>query len=606
MWIRTPFPACLLAPLLAACGDPPPLVLVHATDPHLLEGKNPHEQATNLLAFSEMMDWVSEGKAGDPTPPYLVVTGDFGIEWADPLRSPGPGPLPGGPTLAGLRREELANTVAQEIRGSTFRRVYFVPGNNDVLLEEADPRTWSGIDAFVRAVQSRLVDQEFIDLTACYRNATFRASDCYARLEGGYVLVGFPTISFKNELDPAEYDQFVRGRRVDSTLTTEEGLKQWADRQDPVHQELLGRLGHVLSEATAGGWRAVIVTHIPGLEDPYHRDNPQARAAVHLGLRRVQPPRPDAWNVSKATFDQWLDVVRSPRVAAVLAGHFHASDRSKYEQPYTWSLGTDRVSASKTFVVPPLAIKKQDRARPRARGFAVLTLTAQAVRRQLYWYNDENRSSDNAFQRDDGTPPGQGPSAPAAALGEGAAARTDAETGRRLAYSLSFVLALLTAYAAFVGWRTDAGANRWNPAPTWALIQRMAKWWNAREEHTRTRILNSVRTALPASFWGTSLVALETIWDLGRTFWFYTVLWFAIAMGVAYLLRFVVIPRLQQGHPAPAPGVIPAERRVLVSASSEGSLQPPDIRLQGPHDVPAAGDERDRERGVVQRFGPGG
>lgn len=592
MWIRDRLPAFLLVPLLAACGgDPPPVVLVHATDPHLLEGgRRAHEQTSNLLAFTQMMDWVAEGHAGDPTPPDLVITGDFGLEWADPRLSPGPGALPGTGTLAEQRLQALASTVASEIQGSNFQNVYFVPGNNDVLLEDADPRQWSGIDAFVRAVQSRLRGKTFVDLTACYRRETFRASDCYARLAGNHVLVGFPTISFKNELSTADYDRFVRGALMDSTLSREEGLRRWAERQDAIHRGLLARLGDVLSEATAGGWRALLVTHIPELDDPYYKTQP--KDSVYLRLRRVQDPRPDAWNVSDTTFAQWAELVASPRIAGVLAGHFHSADTSKYYQPYDWSRSRGHASASKTFVAPPLAVKNQPAGAPRARGFAVVTL-ADPVRRRLYWYEERATTLAGSFQpgRND-APPG---SPPAAREERGIAdAGTDAETGRRLAYSLSFVLALLTAYAAFIGWRTDAGPYRWNPAPTWALIQRMAKWWNAREERTRKRILNSVRGLLPVSGWGTAALIMESIWDMGSTFWLYTILWFAAGMIGAYLLRFKVLPRLQQSTPIPSNVTVPGEAPLLDAASPQPVFL--DLTLQGPNDVPASGGARERQR----------
>lgn len=299
----------LLAALLlllpsAACGPSgPAVVLVHASDPHLLDGKKGHE-TRNHFAFSDMMDVIRGGLLRTPPPRYLVVTGDFGLEVADPrFTSFAPGVVTAADSAIARRRlDEVANIVAGEINGSPFRKVFFVPGNNDVVLEDADTGAWSEIHAFTTAVQARLKRAEFHDLTACYHRADVGPAGCTARLDSPYVLVGFPTVSLKNRLDTAEFRRLMREA---DTVPYAAASRRRAHAQDAAHLEVLRRFRQVLSEATAGGWRAVVLTHIPDLEDPYAADQRErARAAA---ARRAELPSPASVPGAEAGTDTLLE-----------------------------------------------------------------------------------------------------------------------------------------------------------------------------------------------------------------------------------------------------------------------------------------------------------
>lgn len=419
MGLHHRLPAFILLVLLPACADPrqPAVTLVHASDPHLLDGKRQPEEKLNQFAFADMMDSIREGMLGTPRPRILVVTGDFGLEATDPrLQSATPARPTRADSARGRRRlDEVVNIVASEINGSPFRKVYFVPGNNDVFLENADVSAWSEVDTFVTRVQSRLRNREIRDLTACYHRSKSTPADCIARLDSPYVLVGFPTVSFKNaELREFERRQLMRGR--DSVWLARNPNR--VGRQDTLHLEMLRRFREVLSEATAGGWRAIVVTHIPDLEDPHAvnlrkaSEDSAARArgdsagaprprrdTIPSDPSRLSPSdRDDVWNASAAVFAEWKALLEWPRVAGMLGGHFHDAVQHRYRRPYTWSDSgglarpVARVDRCRIFVAPPLATKFQDTSKVQARGFARMTVQGPEITRQLYWYDWRKRT----------------------------------------------------------------------------------------------------------------------------------------------------------------------------------------------------------------------
>jgi hypothetical protein len=380
--------ASILLALLAACGDStPPVVLVHATDPHLLD-KNAAEQKENQKAFSAMMDAVREGRAGSPRPRVLVITGDFGLELTDPRYTTRPRTRPvsrADTVRAKDALEEVVNITAAEINGSPFKHIYYVPGNNDVLMEDARVQAWGEIDTFVAAVQARLHGKEIRDLTRCYRTARLNPADCTARIDSPYVLVGFPSLSFKNTaVHPEDYAEFVAGTPA---VPYDTGTARRIHRQDTLHLALMGRFRQVLSHATAGGWQAVVLTHIPDLDDPHAVAKRRAGDPLaYTGGRFRAALRDNAWNADSSVFKEWKALVEWERVATVLAGHFHASTRETYSRPYSWSdsmAGGVRADRRKILVAPPLAKKFQSS--PGARGFTVVSLRRDTTERTFHW-----------------------------------------------------------------------------------------------------------------------------------------------------------------------------------------------------------------------------
>ncbi|HEX6370098.1 MAG TPA: hypothetical protein VF006_14350 [Longimicrobium sp.] len=562
--------------LLAACGESrPPVVLVHTSDPHLLDGKRTPDEKKNQFAFAEMMDTIRGGLLGTPAPRILVVTGDFGIEVADPrfttdttLR-----PIPPDSARALRRMDELANIVASEINGSPFSRVYFVPGNNDVYLESADVGAWSEVDTFVARVQSRLKHREIRDLTACYRRAGSRPADCVARLDSPYALVGFPTVSLKNApLKPYEYVRYVPGA---ASVPPQVGIAARIHRQDSLHLEMLRRFREVLSEATAGGWRAIVVTHIPDLEDPFAVDKQLARAAAAAGapppaqaaapvpqaapgaapVPQTTPPaaapaqnptrlspqdREDAWNASPAVFEEWKALLEWPRVAGMLAGHFHDTAQDRYRRPYTWSdvpgraRPARRLDRCRIFVAPPLAEKNQDSAEVGARGFARITVRAGAISRDLYWYRKDQsprRFEEDRVGRDvepDTACGGGGPAVRAAR--QGFTLNPLESRGHTGAFLLSAVLAPLAVVIWAAGEPSRSMAVRW----LWARRGRVAPVL-PRLARTRTR-----RTMYGGAVGGTNLLAVQLAWE-ELDLVLFALFWFLALIAILLLLRALLL-----------------------------------------------------------------
>lgn len=580
----------LLFLLLAACSeaDPGPpaagdLVLVHASDPHLLDYKRPDQSTLNDEAWRGMFSRVAAGAAG-PTPRYLAITGDFGLEGTDPHLAPAPAgtggqggvgttgtapqgggsaaaldaaqddeaeeaqpptppaaapsPAPTGSATGGAAsgtgsaaraptradtlhadnlRRALAARVARAIRGSGFDSVFFVPGNNDVFLENAEPSAWGEVDRFVRDVQDSLSGKQFFDLTACYRAAAFDPQRCPVQIDSPYVLVGFPSLSLKNAgvtLD--EFTRYMNG----TAASYDSAMRARADSQDRVHQRLMDQFAQAVEAAANGGRRRVIVlTHIPDLDDPHSVG--QRRANLPLkSFPRVGSNVLDAWNASEPVFERWRTVVDGSQVAGVLAGHFHDSHREVYYRPYPWSNAVGRSDRWRTFVTPPLSVKMQDASPIQARGFSVLVLEGDTLRRSVEWYDPRER----VFTRDS---VGERPAA-----GRRRPARFDpVQSDRHVAV---FALVLLSAWLVFALWspaaRRETNATRVDSKGLTSLIFRIRH---------RLRPAEGALAALPpaALLLIVVLGIAQAGFGLPRWIWLFAGFWF-VAINLLLVLAF--------------------------------------------------------------------
>lgn len=513
-------PVFILLLLVSACGDSrQSVVLVHTSDPHLLNGKRPAQEGINLRAFVAMMNAVDRGAAGSSTPDYLLITGDLGIEGADPRfegKPPIGGPPANGITGAEAQRARLADALARQIKDGPFEHVLFVPGNNDVFMEDAASTSWTGLTRFAQEVQTRLAEKEgkktFRDLTACYHPGATNLDGCIARLDTPYVVVGFPSLSFKNALvDTAEYRKYIN---ADTALYR--GLMDARIRRhDSLHVELLHRFEQVLGAATTRGYRHVIVlTHIPDLDDPFFVGREMAGESAPEGLRLTQGA--DAWNASPKVFQTWKRVVDGPDVLGVLAGHFHDSHRGVYYRPYPWSRSEGRSDRWKTFVTPPLAIKNQESSPIHARGFSVITLRGDSVRRRLHWY----RQDSTRFQADSVDEPSREEWA------GGAARRSwmDPDPGQSAAHTIIFVAILLSALLIAILWRDDA-ATAEGPRP---------------RRLDRRAVLVAVGTTLAV------LLLVQIAPGFRWRLWAFAAFWAIILFGAMTLLRALVVPALEE------------------------------------------------------------
>jgi len=167
----------------------------------------------------------------------------------------------------------------------------------------------------------------------------------------------------------------------------------------------------LISDAKAQGKRVLVLSHVPELDDPFLLARERFTGVAPEKHGNSERPRWSSWNVSAEVFRRWKELIDSPTVVGVLAGHFHDSHREIYYQPYRWSSASSlRPDLRKLFLAPPLAVKLQETSPIQARGFSVLHLTGNELSHRLYWFNAET----SKFEGDPNPrQPYSGPTAPA-------------------------------------------------------------------------------------------------------------------------------------------------------------------------------------------------
>lgn len=411
--------------LLAACPGPAAndgVWFVQATDPHLFydseteeweERVRRHQEMLNRQAFEDLIATLGSLPGTGVRPSFLVVTGDFGLDrFANELQAqaaelPQPAPPaaadsetapPQSPTdtappeeaappeggaeepespLATASADPSASAASavdylvRTLGASPVKRIFLVPGNNDVGQEAPVGQPVQAMQSFWSEVQRGLAGTGVTlhDLTGCYFAGGAPAS-CSADVEGtSYRLIGFPSHSFKDGV---------------------------SDDRARVQIAQLQTLASLIDEAGRQSKKVLLLTHIPELDDPY------ALAVRDFELSERPGRAPDLpawattspWNMSAAAFASWKRAVESPVVAGVLAGHFHDSHKEIYQRPYDWAtLAAERADLGKLFVAPPLSMRFQTRSPIQARGFALFRLGEEGpLERTLFWFDREERA----------------------------------------------------------------------------------------------------------------------------------------------------------------------------------------------------------------------
>jgi len=357
----------LLALACTACqaaDHQPPVWFVHVTDPHLFD-RSEDEKPKNMTedekradekrrklqedlsqkAFADLLRTAGALPGTDAKPAFLVVTGDFGVD----------GVVGKPPTT------EQEKVLAKLLAASPVRDVYYVPGNNDVPGESEQPDVVGATRNFFGRVDSLLGGRVALhDLTDCYY---LPGTSCEANIGTEFRLIGFPTHSFKN--DKGRYEKNHKDQEAHSA-----------------------KLAVLVKQAAADGRKALILTHIPELDDPYWQAQDRFAGKQPPQPRPVFQPPWSAWNVSQKVYQDWKDVVDSRAVAGVLAGHFHDNHREIYYPPYQWSQAAgNRADPAKLLLAPPLGVRLQDISPRQARGFALVRLEGDRVSRRMYWYH---------------------------------------------------------------------------------------------------------------------------------------------------------------------------------------------------------------------------
>jgi hypothetical protein len=355
---------------------------VHATDPHLFADEKDdkvrlYQEKLNQAAFSDLIHGLGSIPGLDSKPSFLLVTGDFGLDRFGGLstqpvstttqpviKAADQQPAQAGPSPA--ERESAVSLLAEQLKASPVKDIYFVLGNNDVANEAASGAPLDVTAAFLADVQKRITPSGVVlhDLTSCYRDKALMPSGCtFDVRDTNFRLIGFPSFSFKNVGQSYAANQ--------------------AEQESQVQQ-----LAAMVHQADAQGKKVLIVTHIPEIDDPYILGQSRSRGTPPEKSQRPDWAAFSPWNVSPAVYQAWKDIVDSGTVAGVLAGHFHDSHKELYYQPYRWATSPkERADLRKLFLAPPLASRFQDTSPIQARGFALFRLARDQVTRRFYWLN---------------------------------------------------------------------------------------------------------------------------------------------------------------------------------------------------------------------------
>ena len=309
------------------------VTFVQLTDAHIFDGgkwrngkANRVELAGTLAALEETVKRLAKEEENRKFD-FLAVTGDLGLEMVAPFYE-----------------KDSAKFVADWFRQLPVKTILFIPGNNDLLDEDA--RDFPRYQSFVASLRDALKDEKtVIDLTA---QGSIDIK--------GIRFIGLDSATFKNS-HCAEVDK--PANRSDA----EERCKKNHDRQLDEMQRVAGEL------AKWSGNHSILFTHIPDLYDPKdYSDYMKAIANKETprGLR-------SSWHLQAKANDIWTkEISKSPSLRAIFAGHFHSSKREDYLKPAHL-----RHTAFDSFIVsPPLSYKFQTGLPKTARGFLIGSIDA--------------------------------------------------------------------------------------------------------------------------------------------------------------------------------------------------------------------------------------
>jgi hypothetical protein len=357
---------------------------------------------------------------------FVVITGDLGLynvkmpDFRDKngaiqddgscVRDPTEGPGPHIPF------DEAVQSVAQEFRASLVKRIYLVPGNNDLCDE--DPRDRYRYAAFVLALQRTVRQQQnkrqddlniaakaLIDnqKRSKVKNASF-SSPSDAPLPPKIVDLTFtleallhgqlgdarsaPLDNILSKDEKARYLQSSPSDQRQCSSNSVDGLpiikgfcllgldssyfKAHVDSrsvqrkiQDAADKASIRAMDSLSTEVKPGG-SYLLFTHIPDIEDPYpgRKSDPGSSWLLPVGAR-----------------EKWKDVLNREELVAVFAGHFHSRDRRIYPHNFSYVKSLDPVVAQKFWLAPALAAKYQTEPPgvETARGIVLFQVTGKEV-----------------------------------------------------------------------------------------------------------------------------------------------------------------------------------------------------------------------------------
>lgn len=359
---------------------------------------------TNRLVLSEHRDI-----------DFVVITGDFGLEnvllnnETNVPSCPGnkagddEGPIPAVPMAV------AAEEVGRELDASLVKRVYLIPGNNDLACE--NPKDLPRWTQFVSALQQNLAarDQERNNGVKAVQKQPNAAtavevvdltSVADPPVNNGISLLGLDSAYFKNhEIDRSKQKQASANPSGKSAVTKDTRGIDPASKliQDAGDAAIPKEVDRVSKQIQPGG-SYLVFTHIPDLNDPF------SRAA--------------SWKLPDKALDDWkANILDKTDVLGIFAGHFHTADRSLFPQNFAKLMdqSADKNIAVKLWLAPPLAEKYQWRSPPEetARGMLLVSVNADGqtrvaaadadVKASAMWFSTSDQNTAAASVGDDKT-----------------------------------------------------------------------------------------------------------------------------------------------------------------------------------------------------------
>jgi 3',5'-cyclic AMP phosphodiesterase CpdA len=376
----------LLASITAYAVDPPPQASVRfavITDAHIFDAGNKcsgsfveREYTENLNALRWAVDEINIQASEKAPIDFVVFTGDLGLENLQgapqaKINSPDadckdadanakPGPIqqmdfPGAEAL-------IANIIDRLPQGI---KVYFVPGNNDLVGE--DMSSHDRYASFVRGL-SALTHDRAVDLTG--------TTELVGGV-GGYTLVGLNSSGFK----PQKYDNF--NEAALATKDPKTGLCiDLPDASAGTRAQFKTQSIETLTSLIKGTGPFLVFTHVPDLPEPLPKRQKNSSQGCNYS---------SAWLLTATARKEWTEALATGKILGIFTGHFHSPNLSQYGGPlYNPSTGLPAPPSPgnpPTFVAPPLAVKSQWATYPHgARGMMFVSVDRGIISEQTVYY----------------------------------------------------------------------------------------------------------------------------------------------------------------------------------------------------------------------------
>jgi hypothetical protein len=337
---------------------------------------------------------------------FAVITGDFGLynvkmdlpdfkyeEAAsahetncrhDPREGPG----------TPISMAEATELVARELRALVVKKIYLVPGNNDLCDE--DPRNRYRYAEFVLRLKQairRQQDERKKNLEDAAKSDVWEKKLNNVKSPSSAISVDPPpspeiidltfTLERLSKAQDPRAIELLKGLKADeqkylqSTAQTSSGLSKFCGSSNggnvpeingfcllgldssyfKPHEDAVSKKKEIQKAADKAsaddidrlngqiqiGGSYLLFTHVPDIEDPFGR--------------KADPG--SSWKLSDPVREKWKGVLQHKELIAVFAGHFHSTSREIYPHNFSYVKQLDMTVAQKFWLSPSLAAKYQ-------------------------------------------------------------------------------------------------------------------------------------------------------------------------------------------------------------------------------------------------------